>query len=347
MSSLPQVWSDATQSAPAQPQLVKRSDARACTVESSLSPQQTNEAFWASRNLAARARDYSELVKARVTMLIMVTAWCGFYFGALKSGTGWMNWSLIHAVFGVGMAAGGTAALNEVMERDLDGRMRRTSRRPLVTGHMSLRHGLAVGVALVLGGSLYLALCANWLSALLTLATSVVYLAAYTPLKRVHPICTFVGAFPGAMPPVLGWTAIRGRLDVETLVLFAIVFLWQFPHFHSIAWLYWEDYDRAQIRMLPVVEPDGRSTARQIVVYLAALLPATIAPAWFAMAGKVYLAGALVLGVAFFWFGWRLAASGLAPQKAESRKLARHLLQASVLYLPLLFALMMLNARAS
>lgn len=292
-------------------------------------------------------RDYSELVKARVTALIMMTAWCGFYFGALKSGAHWFSWPLLHAVVGVGLAAAGTAALNEVMERDLDGRMRRTAIRPLVTGRMSLAHGIIAGTALVLGGVVYLWLAANGLAAVLTLATSLVYLGAYTPLKRVHPICTFVGAFPGAMPPVLGWAAVRGRLDAEALVLFAILFFWQFPHFHSIAWLYREDYERADIRMLPVVEADGRSTARAIVLYLAALLPTTLAPAWLHMAGSIYLAGAALLGVVFFWFGWRLAARRLPPQKAESKQLARHLLQASVLYLPLLFALMMLNARVS
>jgi protoheme IX farnesyltransferase len=292
-------------------------------------------------------RDYSELLKARVTTLIMMTAWCGFYFGALKAGADWWSWQLVHALLGIGMAAGGTAALNEAMEHDVDARMRRTALRPLVTGRMSLLTGVAVGTALVAGAAVYLWIATSWLAAALTFATSVVYLGCYTPLKRVHPVCTFVGAFPGAMPPLLGWVAIRGRLDVEALVLFAIVFFWQFPHFHSIAWLYREDYERAEIRMLPVVEADGRSTAREIVFYLAALLLATMIPALLRMAGVVYLTGAVVLGMAFFWFGWRLAARHIPPQKGESKRLARHLLQASVLYLPLLFALMMLNAKIS
>ncbi len=295
--------------------------------------------------IALAMRDYSELVKARVTSLIMMTAWCGFYFGAAKSGVSSLSWMLVHAVMGIGLVAGGTAALNEVMERDLDAHMRRTAIRPLVTGRMSFVHGSIVGVALVLGGTAYLWLATNWLAALLTLLTSVAYLGAYTPLKRVHPICTFVGAFPGAMPPVLGWAAIRGRLDWEALILFAIVFFWQFPHFHSIAWLYREDYGRAKIRMLPVVEPDGRSTSREIVVYLVALLLATIAPSMMGMAGRVYLFGAILLGAGFFWYGWRLA--GMTPRKPESKRLARHLLQASVIYLPLLFALMMINAAVS
>jgi protoheme IX farnesyltransferase len=292
-------------------------------------------------------RDYSELVKTRITLLIVMTAWCGFYLGAVKSGVTALSWALVHALLGIGLAAGGTAALNEAMEHDLDGRMRRTARRPLVTGRMSLVHGVLVGLAMVVGGSVYLALSDNWLAAGLTFATSVVYLLAYTPLKRVHPVCTFVGAFPGAMPPVLGWVAIRGRLEWEALVLFAIVFFWQFPHFHSIAWMYREDYQRAGIRMLPVVDADGRSTAREIVAYLGALLLTTVAAAFLGMAGKIYLIGAVLLGAGFFWVGWRLAAGQLPPGNAESRRLARHLLQASVLYLPALLALMMLNATVS
>jgi protoheme IX farnesyltransferase len=292
-------------------------------------------------------RDYSELVKTRITLLIVMTAWCGFYLGAVKSGVSSLSGALVHALLGIGLAAGGTAALNEAMERDLDGRMRRTAKRPLVTGRMSLLHGVLVGLSMVVGGSVYLGLSDNWLAAALTFATSVVYLLAYTPLKRVHPVCTLVGAFPGAMPPLLGWVAIRGRLEWEALVLFAIVFFWQFPHFHSIAWMYREDYERAGIRMLPVVDADGRSTAREIVAYLGALLLTTVAAAFLGMAGKIYLIGAVLLGAGFFWVGWRLAAGQLPPGKGESRRLARHLLQASVLYLPALLALMMLNATVS
>jgi heme o synthase len=289
-------------------------------------------------------RDYAELVKARVTALIMMTAWSGFYFGAAKAGAPSLSWSAVHAVLGIGLAAAGTAALNEVLERDLDAHMRRTAIRPLVTGRMSLAHGMAVGLVLVVLGVLYLGLKTTWLAAILTLATSVVYLAAYTPLKRVHPICTFIGAFPGAMPPVLGWTAIRGRVDAQALMLFAIIFFWQFPHFHSIAWLYREDYARAGIRMLPVVEADGRSTIREILLYLIALQAAALAPPLLGMSGRVYLFGAVLLGIGFFGFGWRLAIARLSPEQAQSKRLARHLLQASVIYLPLLLALMILNA---
>lgn len=301
-----------------------------------------------SRRAATRhsgmARDYAELVKARVTSLIMMTAWSGYYFACAKSGISSLSWPAMHAVLGVGFAAAGTAALNEVMERDLDARMNRTARRPLVTGTMSRLQGSVLGLALVLGGATYLFLLTNWLAAVLTFATALVYLAAYTPLKRVHPVCTFIGAFPGAMPPVLGWAVARGRLDPEALVLFAIVFFWQFPHFHSIAWLYREDYKRADIRMLPVVEADGRSTVREILLYLIALVLTSLVPPLFGMTGHIYLLGALLLGAGFFWTGWRLASARMSPENAESRRLARHLLQASVIYLPLLFALMMFNA---
>jgi len=289
------------------------------------------------------ARDYAELTKLRVTMLIIMTAGCGYYFGALKSGISWFSWSLFHTLLGIGLVSGGTAALNEVMEWETDGHMRRTAQRPIPAGRFSLLHSALVGAGMTVGGALYLGLALNPLTAWLALATSVVYLAAYTPLKKVHPICTFVGAFPGAMPGVLGWTAARGRLEWGALVMFVIVFFWQFPHFFSIAWLYREDYEDGGIRMLPVVEADGRSTARQILLYSVALIPISLLPRFLGMSGNLYLAGALVLGLALLYFGWRLAALKLDPSTARSKQRARQLLQATVFYLPLLFALMMLN----
>ncbi len=297
--------------------------------------------------VAALARDYAELIKLRVTTLIVMTAWCGYYFGALKSGGSSLSWGLFHALLGIALVSGGTAALNEVMERDIDGRMRRTAQRPLPAGRMSLLHATIVGGLLTLGGALYLGLLLNPLTGWLSLATAVTYLAAYTPLKKVHPICTFVGAFPGAMPGVLGWTAARGRLEWGALVMFAIVFFWQFPHFFSIAWLYREDYEGGGIRMLPVTQPDGRSTARRILLYSLALIPISLAPTFLGMSGRIYLLGALILGAALFYFGYRLAALQMPLHTARSKQRARHLLQATVLYLPLLFVLMMLNALSS
>lgn len=290
-------------------------------------------------------RDYSQLIKARVTTLIIMTAWCGFYFGALKLGVSSVSWTLLHALLGIGLVSGGTAAMNEILERDLDALMRRTAIRPLVTGSMSVLHATLVSVVMILGGTVYLALGTNLLTAALTLLTSVVYLGAYTPLKKIAPICTFVGAFPGAMPPVLGWTAIRGRLDWEALVLFAIMFFWQFPHFHSIALLYRDDYARANVRMLPVVEPDGRSTARAIMLYATALIPVTLAPTLFGMAGKTYFVGAFLLGLGIFYFSFEIWRAKLEPSRPQAKIMARHLLQATVFYLPLLFALMMINGR--
>lgn len=293
---------------------------------------------------AALMRDYSELVKARVTTLIVMTAWCGFYFGALKNGVSSVSWTLLAALAGIGLVSGGTAAMNEIMERDLDALMRRTANRPLVTRSLSLLHASTLSLVMIVGGTVFLGLATNWLTAALTLATSLVYLLAYTPLKKVAPICTFVGAFPGAMPPVLGWTAIRGRLDAEAFVLFAILFFWQFPHFHSIALLYREDYERAGVRMLPVVEPDGFSTARAIMIYAIALVPVTLAPTMLGMSGKVYFFGALALGGAVLYIGARIWRQQLAPGTPQAKVLARHLLQATVFYLPLLFALMMIDS---
>src|SRR5246500_5278752 len=243
-------------------------------------------------------RDYAELTKLRVTSLIVMTAWCGYFFGAHKAGESWFSFGLLNALLGIGLVSSGTAALNEVMEHDVDGHMRRTALRPIPAGRMTLVQSMTVGLLMSIGGSFYLAIFTNPLTGLLTFLTSVVYLAAYTPLKRISPICTFVGAFPGAMPGVLGWTAARGQLEWSTLILFAILFVWQFPHFFSIAWLYREDYASGGIRMLPVVEEDGRSTAHRIVAYSLILIPLSILPSVFGMAGKIYMVGALVLGIA-------------------------------------------------
>src|SRR6204780_5484619 len=289
-------------------------------------------------------RDYAELTKLRVTTLIVMTAWCGYFFGAQKAGTSWLSWGLFHSLLGIGLVSSGTAALNEVMEHEVDKHMRRTAQRPLPAGRMSLFHATAVGLIASVGGSIYLAIFTNPLTGLLTLLTSIVYLAAYTPLKRISPICTFVGAFPGAMPGVLGWTAVRGKLEWGTLILFAILFVWQFPHFFSIAWLYREDYASGGIPMLPVVEEDGRSTARRILIYSAVLIPLSLLPTFMGMAGRIYLVGAVALGFALLYFGIRLAFLNMPLVAAQSKKRARHVLQATVIYLPLLFALMMGNA---
>ena len=295
--------------------------------------------------VALRLRDYAELTKLRVTSLILMTTWCGYYFAAHKAGATSLDWRLFHALLGIALVSSGTAALNEVLERDVDRQMLRTARRPLPTGRMSLLHAGVVGVSLTVGGSVYLAMFTNGLTGTLTFLTAVVYLAAYTPLKRVSPFCTFVGAFPGAMPGVLGWTAVRGRLEWETAVLFGILFLWQFPHFFSIAWLYCEDYARGGVRMLPVVEPDGLSTARRIILYSVFLIPVSLLPSFMGMSGRTYLVGALLLGVGLLYFGVRLTGPKMPVAHAASKLRARHLLQATVIYLPILFLIMMTDTK--
>lgn len=287
--------------------------------------------------------DYAELTKLRVTSMIVLTAWTGFYFASLKSGVSSFSWTLFHALIGIGLVSGGTAGFNEVIECDTDSHMRRTATRPLPAKRMGLTHASIVCSALIIGGATYLWLATNALTALLTLATAVFYLGIYTPLKRVSPICTFMGAFSGAMPPLLGWTALRGRVDFGALVLFGILFFWQFPHFYSIAWLYREDYESAHIRMLPVVHSDGRSTAREIMIYSGLLVPISLLPTYIGMAGRIYLFGAFILSSALFYYGLRLALCKLPADSPRSKAPARHLLRATVIYLPLLFLLMMLN----
>jgi heme o synthase len=294
--------------------------------------------------IVSRSRDYGELTKARITTLIVLTAWCGYFFGAHRLGVSSWSLGLFHALLGVALVSSGTAALNEVLEESVDGRMRRTALRPLPAGRMSRAHAATVGLALTLGGSVYLAVYTNRLTGLLVFLTSVVYLAAYTPLKKVSPVCTFVGAFPGAMPVVLGWTAARGKVEIETLILFTIMFIWQFPHFLSIAWLYREDYAQGGIRMLPVVESDGKSTLWRILAYSGALIPVSVLPVALGMAGRVYLVGAILMGAALFRMSMGMASPQLPATAAASKPSARRLLQATIVYLPALFALMMVNS---
>ncbi|HEV3037788.1 MAG TPA: heme o synthase [Candidatus Angelobacter sp.] len=287
--------------------------------------------------------DCAQLFKLRVTSLVMMTAWAGFYMGAAKSGISSLSWTLLQAMIGIGLTSAGAAALNEAMEHRLDALMARTRNRPIPAKRLELSTGMAAGILTTLAGVTYLALATNLLTGVLAFLTAACYLGLYTPLKQRSPISTFIGAFPGAMPPVLGWTAIRGTLEIESLVLFLIVFVWQFPHFQAIAWLYREDYEAAGVKMLPVVDSGGARVIRQILAYSSVLLPVSLLPNGLHMAGKVYLGGALALGLVFLWFNFRLALIKLPPTAPASKKFARQLLQASVIYLPLLFALMMIN----
>jgi protoheme IX farnesyltransferase len=289
--------------------------------------------------------DFSQLFKVRVTSLVVMTAWAGYFMGASKSGVSSLSWTLFNALLGIGLTSAGAAALNEAVEHRVDGLMARTRNRPLPAQRMRLSTGFTAGILAVLAGSVYLALTTNLLTGGLALLTVAAYLGCYTPLKKISPISTFVGAFPGAMPPLLGWTAVRGKIEIEALVLFTIVFVWQFPHFQAIAWLYREDYAAGGIKMLPVVDKAGRSVVRQMLAYSSVLIPVSLLPSGLHMTGRVYLSGALVLGLIFLWFNLRLALTNLPTTAPASKRFARQLLQASVTYLPLLFALMMINTR--
>lgn len=285
--------------------------------------------------LSARERmaAYIELTKPRITFLIVLTSAAGYFLGASKP-IDYLN--LLHALTGITLLSSGIATLNQFMERELDGMMRRTSLRPLPSGRLQPLEALLLGIWLTTGAEAYLAFLVNPLTAAFGLSVIVGYLFLYTPLKTRSSLSTAIGAFPGAMPPLMGWTAARGDAGVEAWVLFAILFLWQFPHFLAIAWMYKEDYKRAGIVMLPVIEPEGRVTARQIVANTIMLVPVSLLPTALGLSGKIYLCGALVLGALFLYSSVRAAIS-------KSKLHARRLLLASVLYLPLLFGLMVLN----
>jgi protoheme IX farnesyltransferase len=276
---------------------------------------------------------YMELTKPRITFLIVLTAAAGF---ALASQGSVDYAALVRAMFGIALLSSGIATINQYMERDLDALMRRTANRPLPSGKLLPWEALVFGVGLTVSSEIYLAVLVNPLTALLGLTVIAGYLFGYTPLKTRTSLSTMVGAFPGAVPPLIGWAAARGSIGLEAWVLFAILFLWQFPHFLAIACMYREDYSRAGILMLPVVEPDGRVTAQQIVIYTLLLLPVSLLPTALGISGKVYLYGAIVLGLLFLYSSLRAAFS-------KSRQEARRLLLASVIYLPLLFILMVLN----
>jgi heme o synthase len=291
----------------------------------------------------SKSADLAALFKLRVTSMIVLTAWAGYYMAAQKHHLQPLSLRLLATLIGVAMVACASAAFNQVIERDADARMSRTKNRPLPMKRMTARYAYTLGIVVGVLGCALLCVAANVLTGFLALATALSYIYIYTPLKAVTPHSTFVGAFPGAMPAVLGWTAASGKVEWEALALFAISFFWQFPHFLSIAWLYREDYERAGIRMLPVLDRTGKSTVRQILGYGAALIPVSVAPVYLAMSGRLYLYGAIALGIAYLAFGIRLSMLKLPPSSAHSKRDARHLLQASVVYLPLLLALMMIN----
>jgi protoheme IX farnesyltransferase len=292
--------------------------------------------------------DYAMLFKLRVSTMVIITAGAGFYLGSLRSGISPFHAGLIQALVGIAVVTYGSSALNQALERKTDLLMRRTASRPMAAGRISLMHGLIVGFATIFLGSLYLAYTTNLLTGTLTLLTAIGYVAIYTPLKRVTTINTFIGAFPGALPPLIGWTAVRGMIEWPGVALFAVLFVWQFPHFMAIGWMYREDYARAGIRLtpnLPNTHHAAQSTAIQTLFYAILMIPVSLWPTALNTTGYLYAAVAAILGFGYLWYTIRFALALRKPESEQSRLVARDLLRASVIYLPLLLAAMMLDAK--
>ncbi len=306
-----------------------------------------------TRPLVATARptllaDYATLFKLRVSTLVIITAGAGFYLGSLRSGISPFQPQLLKALIGITLVTCGASALNQALERNTDRLMRRTLNRPMAAGRIGLAHGLLVGFAATFLGSLYLAYTTNPLTGMLTLLTAISYVAIYTPLKRVTVVNTFIGAFPGALPPLIGWTAVRGVIEWPAVALFAILFVWQFPHFMAIGWMYREDYAAAGIRLTPNLTDTryaARSTVIQSLFYAILMIPVSLWPFALGTAGKPYAVAATILSLGYLWYTIRFARITRNPNSPESRLPARDLLRASVIYLPLLLAAMMLDAQ--
>jgi protoheme IX farnesyltransferase len=282
--------------------------------------------------------DYWALTKPEVSFLILLTTFAGFYLASAPESDGFPALRVIYTLAGTLLVAGGTGALNQFLERSFDAWMRRTARRPVASGRVTPLHALCFGLALSLTGALLLALAVNILTSLLAVATLLSYLFIYTPLKRKTPLCTLAGAFPGAVPPLIGWAAARGRLEPEAWVLYAMVFLWQFPHFMAIAWMYREDYARAGYLVLPAGENRNRFVVWQGFVVSLALVPISLFPTIVGESGAVYSVGALVLSLILLCYSARFVFH-------RSNVAARRLLTASIVYLPVVFILLMLSRK--
>lgn len=282
---------------------------------------------------ARRLLDFLELTKPGIVLMILITAFVGYYLGADSEES---LWRLVDMLSGTALAAGGTLALNQFLERDADGLMARTRHRPLPDGRIQPAEALLFGVLLAAGGLLTLAFAVNAVSALVAAFIAATYLLVYTPLKQKSALCGIVGAVPGALPPVIGWGAARGALGAEAWILFAILFLWQVPHTLAIARLYRDDFARAGIRFLPVIDMEGKSTGRQVIHHSLALLVVSLTPTLIGIAGEIYFFAALLLGLGFVAYGVSLAVSFSLPS-------ARRLLVASLIYLPVLLIFMALD----
>ena len=289
--------------------------------------------------------DYAELFKPRVTLMVVITAAAGYYLGALRSGISPLQVNFLQAMLGIAAVTCGSSALNQALERRTDALMPRTAGRPMAAHRIGLAQGIVVGMLLVALGSAFLAVTSNPITGLLTLLTAVGYVAIYTPLKRISMVATFVGAFPGALPPLIGWTAARGVIEWPAVALFAVLFVWQFPHFEAIGWLYRSDYARAGIRVTAVASPGGWATAAQALFYAVLMIPVSLWPVWLHVSGRIYGGVALVLGLVYLGYTIRFFAITRPIPAPQSRKYARDLLRISVMYLPLLLAAMILNAQ--
>lgn len=282
--------------------------------------------------------DYWALTKPEVNFLILITTFAGFSLACTSGPANFHSLLAFHTLLGTLLVAGGTATINQALEFSFDRQMRRTARRPVAAGRIQRSHAFVFGVSLALAGAAYLCIEVNGLACLLAIITLASYLFVYTPLKRVTPLCILIGAFPGAMPPLIGWAAARGRLDPEVWVLYGIVFLWQFPHFMAIAWMYREDYARAGYLVLPLNERRDRYVIWQSFVTSLALLAVSLVPAIYEKSSLIYFAGALTIGTIFSYYSARLALR-------KSNSSARQLLVASILYLPAILVLMMLDRK--
>jgi protoheme IX farnesyltransferase len=287
-----------------------------------------------------------ELFKVRVTGLVVVTGWAGFYLGSMQSGISSVQRGLLDTLIGIGMVSAGAGALNQCLERRSDAKMARTADRPLASGRYPLWFGVLAGIGALALGGWWLLLHTTLLTVALAMLTAFSYVAIYTPLKRVTTLATFIGAFPGAMGPMLGWTAARDRIEWPAVALFAILFVWQFPHFMAIAWMYRDDYAKAGIKMLPVVQPDGWSTVVEAMFYAIMMIPVSLLPWKLGVTGGVYAAVATALGLLYLAYTVRFAGILRTRDAVRSRMLARDLLKVSVIYLPLLMTTLMICAIA-
>ena len=292
--------------------------------------------------------DYATLFKLRISTMVLITAGAGLYLGSLRSGVSPFHLSSLEALLGIAVVTCGSSALNQALERKSDVLMHRTAGRPMAADRISLAHGLLLGFAATFLGSLYLAWTANLLTGTLTLLTAIGYVAIYTPLKRVTTVNTFIGAFPGALPPLIGWTAARGIIEWPGVALFAILFVWQFPHFMAIGWMYRDDYARGGIRLtsnLPNTQYAAQSSVIQAIFYAVLMIPVSLLPAALHTSGTLYAVAAVILGAGYLWYTIRFSRILRDPGSEAAYLVARDLLRCSVLYLPILLAVMMLDAK--